>query len=149
MHGPAGAGIMRVVEDYPPNYDEIAARFGMRAARAIFSWGDVIYNPAGIFVTPALMAHEEIHGARQAGDVVGWWRRYLDEPEFRLAEEIPAHQAEYRAACLTAHNRNKRRFIQKAIAARLAGPLYGRMIPGHEARRLLRQHTEGERGDGQ
>ena len=133
--------MMRIVEDYPPIYGEIAARFGKRAARAIFSWGDVIYNPSRIVVTPALMAHEAVHGARQAGDIRGWWRRYLDDPEFRLAEEIPAHQAEYCAAIAAAHNRNERRFIQKAIAARLAGPLYGRMIPGHEARRILREQT--------
>ena len=135
---------MRIAEDYPPNFDEIAARFPEAKRKGvIFSFGDTIYNPSGIFISRALFAHETMHGLRQGDDVTGWWRRYMDDGAFRLAEEIPAHQAEYRFAMLDAPNRNERRWMEKAIAARLAGPMYGRMIGGAEARRIIKVGANG------
>lgn len=137
---------MRIVEDYPPNWDELTRAFNVAGKKVICAWGGIIYNPNGAEVTPALFAHEAVHGERQAGDIVGWWRRYMDDAAFRLAEEIPAHQAEYRAAIAEARNRNERRFHEKEIAARLAGPVYGRMIKLPDARRLIKQTAnEGAR----
>lgn len=131
--------MMRVVEDYPPLWDEINARFHLDGWRPILAWGDIIYNPTGIVVTPSLMAHEAVHGRRQAGDIEGWWRRYMEDAAFRLAEEIPAHRAEYQVALAGAANRNARRATEKLVAKRLSGALYGRMITLPAARRLIRQ----------
>lgn len=138
---------MRIVEDFPPNWDELTRAFNVAGKKVICAWGGIIYNPNGADLTPALMAHEAVHGARQAGDVVGWWRRYIDDADFRLAEEIPAHQAEYRAAIKQAANRNQRRWHEKKIAVRLASPLYGRMITLPKARRLIKQPASNE-GEG-
>lgn len=140
---PTPTGPMRIVADFPPLYDEIAAAFDLRGIQAIFCWGGRIYNPSGILITPALMAHEAVHGARQGLDITGWWRRYIEDPAFRLAEEIPAHREEYRVTVEHARNRNERRAAEKGIARRLASPLYGRMITLPAARRLVRQ--EGHR----
>lgn len=134
---------MRIAEDYPPLFDEIAERFpAARGKGVIFAFGSIIYNPSGIHISRALFAHETMHGQQQGDDVTGWWRRYMDDVEFRLEQEIPAHQAEYRFAMLDAKDRNDRRFMTKAIAARLAGPLYGRLITGAEARRILKLSPE-------
>lgn len=128
----------RIVFERPPIFDDARAKFGPRVDRAIFSWGDIIYNPSRIYVTPALVEHEAVHGARQRPDIAGWWRRYLDDAEFRLGEEIPAHQAEYRH--LNQHgNRNDRRAAAKLIASRLASPLYGRLITAPAAEALLKE----------
>lgn len=128
----------RIVCERPPIFDEARAKFGARVERAIFSWGGIIYNPARIAVTPALLRHEAVHGERQEPDIAGWWKRYLDDAEFRLAEEIPAHQAEYRH--LAEHgNRNERRAAAKLVASRLASPLYGRLITAPLAEALLKE----------
>jgi hypothetical protein len=138
---------MQIVVDFPPNYAEINAAFGLerRGARAIFAWGDRIFNPHAINVVPCLIAHEQVHGARQGADVDGWWRRYIDDPAFRLAEEIPAHAAEYHVL-VGAHgnNRNARRQYLARIASRMAAPLYGYNPPlsAERARAYLKRALE-------
>ena len=134
---------MIVVRDYPPLFDEIDAKFRVRGKRGvIFSWGDRIYNPHGVDIPPALMVHEQVHGARQLGDVEGWWRRYIDDVVFRFNEELLAHQAEYDAMCEAARDRRERRWALKVVANRLAGGLYGSMITKDVARQLLRADRE-------
>lgn len=128
---------MEIVNDYPPIYDEIDAAFSVRNLRGvIFCFGDIIYNPGGGTVTPSLIAHEEVHRDRQGSDVLGWWRRYIDEAEFRLSEEIPAHQAEYWHVAEGA-NRAVRRRALKIVAKKLAAPLYGKIITLDEAKKII------------
>lgn len=141
---------MRIVHEFPPLYAEMQAAFpGMRGIKPIFAWGDVIYNPHRIAITPQLEVHESVHAERQLKfrlpehtdaaiaeletradfqhwRVEAWWRRYMADPAFRLMEELLAHAAEYRAyidspTC----NRHIRRAALKAIAQRMASPLYG------------------------
>lgn len=132
---------MRVVTALPPMFAEIDAAFDVADKPVIFAWGDAIYNPLGAGISPELMAHEAVHGARQNGDPAGWWRRYIAEPAFRLAEEVPAHQAEYQAFCegnANGHLRNARRLFLRGLASRLSGPLYGRLISFEDARRAIK-----------
>jgi len=127
----------KIVRDYPPNYDRICRAFGVAGKRGIvFSWGDRLYVPDGDIVPAQLAAHEAVHGERQVGDIEGWWRRYMDDADFRLAEELLAHRAEY--DWLMSGNRRQRRGALKATAERLAAPLYGPMCSVTEARALLR-----------
>jgi len=133
---------MRVVQALPPLFDEIDAAFNVRGKRVIFAWGDKIFNPAGITVTPELLAHEQVHGERQGADVEGWWRRYIAEPEFRLLEEIPAHVEEFKSLCAQhAHRwhskRAMRRTFAAAIARKLSSPLYGGLISFAQAKEAL------------
>lgn len=132
---------MKVVVAPPPMFDEIDAVFHVKGKPVIFAWGDTIYAPQGGPVSEALQAHEAVHGARQSNDIEGWWRRYMTDPAFRLAEEIPAHRAEYRwhAAQPNAHQavkgfRSRLAFHEADIARRLSGPLYGAMISNARAR---------------
>jgi len=126
-----------IVRDFPPNYDEIANAFRIAHRRdVIFSFGAVIYNPFGVRIGAHLFAHEAVHGERQRGHVEEWWRRYIDDARFRLAEEIPAHQAEYRWF-LANGNRAQRRAARTQIATRLASPLYGRLIGRSAAEAML------------
>lgn len=118
-------------------FDEIDAIFNVKGKPVIFTWGDTIYNPAGIFITPELRAHEEVHFVRQTGDtpaIEAWWKRYLIDEEFRLAEELPAHRAEFQKFCQTHKDRNARNKFLTTIAARLAGPLYGGLLTLPQAR---------------
>ena len=132
--------IIRV--ERPPLYEEIDAAFHIQGKPIIFCFGLTIYNPAGGPIRPELIAHEAVHGFRQGTDIEGWWRRYIADQNFRLDEEIPAHQAEYAHFCQ--HNphharRNNRRLYLHHVASRLASPLYGKMIRYEDARRLMKE----------
>lgn len=130
---------MRVVRERPPIYDEIVAAFpDASGPGVIFAWGDTIFNPSATDIGRALMAHEAVHGQRQGADVRGWWRKYLADPQFRLDEEVPAHVAELRVIRSTLTTRHARKDALRAIAARLASPLYGGLISPRDAEKLLR-----------
>ena len=80
-----------------------------------------------------------MHGARQLaypGGVEHWWLRYVESPEFRLAEKLPAHQAEF-----AWHRRHEGRHAQDRalakIAGRLSGPLYGSVMSLEDARAMI------------
>mgnify|MGYP001570703982 CR=1 FL=1 len=138
---------MLTIHDFPPIFDEIDARFHVRGKPIIFAFGDRIFNPTGIALTPHLMAHEAVHSRRQGGDIVGWWRRYIDDPQFRLEEEIPAHRVEYRsmiaAAAFGVGNRHERRSVMSHAAidvgVKLASPLYGRLVGRGRAIQLVKE----------
>lgn len=124
------------VRDLPPNYREIDKKFKIGNKKIIFAYGNRIYNPSGIEIPPQLRDHEYVHCYRQKGQPEEWWRAYIDDPVFRLNEEIPAHIAEYEN--LIRHgSRNERRMAAKLVSERLAAPLYGGLITKAKAKKLL------------
>ena len=126
----------------PPLYDLINQTFKIAGKPVFFAWGKFIYNPTATKIPPQLLAHEEVHGARQATypmGVLGWWVEYCRSPAFRLAEEVPAHRAEYRYLAAKSRNRQARRTNLRTVAKRLSGPLYGRMISLSKARQLIQE----------
>jgi hypothetical protein len=126
----------------PPLFDEIDAAFHVAGQPVIFAWGDTIYNPEGGAISVPLQAHEAVHGQRQAGNPESWWRAYIADPEFRLAEEIPAHQVEYRELCRIeslGRSRSGRRRLLRYVAIRLCSPLYGQLITYDRARKAIKE----------
>lgn len=130
---------LKIVRAHPPNIDLIDAAFHVKARRGIvFAYGDSIYNPTGNDLPKAIIAHEEVHCIRQSNNPDLWWNFYIADVEWRLHEEILAHRAEWRAHCADpALSRNNRRWILKQVSAKLANPLYGRMINGDRARVVI------------
>ena len=131
-----------IVVAKPPIYDLIAERFDIEGKPVIFSWGSRIYNPTGFTISNALLAHEAVHGERQTDediDIRAWWYEYLAEPEYRLAEELPAHIAEYRYLCDAEPDRNRRAQYLSAIAHRLSSPLYGNIVSYPTAMKAVRK----------
>lgn len=132
---------MDVVKALPPNYDAIAARFNLvafPAATFFFCFGDRIYTDKPNLVTPAILAHEEVHSRRQArhGNVLDWWERYLADDHFRLIEEVASHKAE-----LAWHEKNSPRALLRQarhiIVSKLSHPIYGPMVDRHGAKKYL------------
>ena len=138
---------MRIVDAWPPNIEAIRAAFPIaNRTDIVFAFADRVFAPGGQHLHPATQAHERVHCERQAGylgegaqgsldRVLKWWDAYILHPAFRLAEEIPAHRAEYLwwATRPGADKpidgfRSARLYHLNAIAVRLASPLYGRMI---------------------
>jgi hypothetical protein len=133
--------MIRQVFDYPPMIDEIDAVFHVKGQPVLFAWEDRLYNPMRTPVGTELEKHEEEHFKQHKafpGGVEAWWRKYLVDIEFRLAQEIPAHRAEY-LAMLDKYGdvrNNRRRFLSR-VALRLAAPLYGKMITVAEAKKVI------------
>ena len=128
---------MKVINQKPPNWRAIWDAFSPPHG-AIFCYGKCIYNPSGGNVTPSLIKHEEIHSEQQGKDPDGWWEKYIADPAFRLEQEIPAHQAEYRDIIQRHPDRRKRRYYLRVLSHRLAGRLYGRMITVAEAKKVIK-----------
>lgn len=136
---------MKILTADPPNIGEIDAAFRVRGQAVFFAYGDTIYNPSGNPIPAAIIEHEKVHLARQAG--IGpeeWWRRYIADKRFRLDEEIPAHRAEFaywqrQPGILdpVPGFRSKLEFHRLRIAQRLSSPLYGSMVSTSEAKRLI------------
>jgi hypothetical protein len=121
----------------PPNFEQILAAFpDADKPGVIFAYGKDIYNPSGGLIPPALLAHEQVHQTRQQGIKLGlagedaWWRRYIDDTEFRYNEELLAHVAEYKAQLReTSSDRNYRAKLLQSTAQRLIAPLYNYAPP--------------------
>jgi hypothetical protein len=126
---------VKVIKAYPPNYAAIRkACPQVRGQAIIFAYGDTIYYPGPGKLSPSLIAHEEVHGARQLWDPEAWWARYLTEPKFRLDEEVLAHRAEYQAL----FNSGAKFEELDKVARRLCSPLYGAGMTLERARDLVR-----------
>lgn len=138
---------MKISFDRPPLWEAIDKKFKVAGKPVIFAWGDTIFNPQRVPLTKELIAHEEEHGRRQFAypcEAIGWelatemwWQRYLIDPAFRLAEEIPAHVAEYRAYCKRHRGGGSQRQMLQMIAGKLAAPLYGNLVDVKQATTLI------------
>ena len=47
---------MRILEEYPPIIERIQETFELKG-REILTWGDIIYNPSGVYISDELFAH--------------------------------------------------------------------------------------------
>lgn len=135
---------MRVLYERPPFYEQLHEKFGVKGTGAIFTFGNVIYAPGGGKITRELFAHEEIHCEQQGlswDGIESWWHRYMDDPAFRLSQEIPAHRAEY-LAYVKRHASGRERFLIH-VAGRLCGPLYGNLLSLDKAIEEIMEREQG------
>ena len=131
---------MKIINSNPPNIDELDSKFNIRGKPIIFTYGDIIYNPLNVFVSPELMSHEEVHSVRQTNDRASielWWEKYLIDPEFRLNEEVLAHRAEFKKYCETHKDRNNQNLFLNGISQRLSSSMYGNMLTVNKARKKI------------
>lgn len=127
---------MKIIPDFPPNVADIEALVpGLRETKGlIFAHGGAVYNPSGTHLPEWILAHEQVHLDRQGDLSSSWWKRYLADPEFRFAEELPAHRVEWKVFCRHEKRREARARYLNFMAQRLAGPLYGRLVTMAAAR---------------
>ena len=131
---------MKVIYEYPPNIEEIDAKFNVKGKPIIYTWGDIIYCPIYTVISPELYVHEGIHSKRQTSDlknIEAWWARYLVDDEFRLNEELLAHKAEYRKFCDGNKDRNARNLYLNSVSSRLSSSMYGNMMTQSQARKII------------
>jgi hypothetical protein len=129
-----------IIIDRPPNFEQIKAAFPRSEGPGVmFAYDGNIYNPSGIVIPPALIAHEQVHLDRQkamgprplsttqysGADL--WWDRYLEDCEFRYNEELLAHVAEFKMQ--KSSDRNVSASLLMRTALRLIAPLYNYQPP--------------------
>lgn len=133
----------QILQEYPPNIEQIAAVFPMAKTRkdVIFAYGEAIYNPSGQDLPQEILAHEMVHCMRQldhAEGVVGWWQEYLTDPDFAYYEELLAHRAEYSSIIERHPCRPMRRKALRHVAKKLSSALYGKLVTFEQAKRALK-----------
>lgn len=129
---------MKVVTDYPPNYELLKATFKLQP-NVVFTYGDTLYNPGGGVLEEHLMVHEETH-AKQQSNADSWWKRYIEDKEFRLSQELEAYRAQYQY--LLEHNdRAYRRRVLRQISKDLSGGIYGNLLSQAEAKALIKEEV--------
>lgn len=129
---------MKIVNDNPPNIDDIKALFVIPDS-ACFTYGNTLYVPNGAHIDDALFAHEETHERQQAIlTPEKWWKFYLLSPEFRISQEVEAYQNQYRVMKERIHNREELNRALLHLAKALAGPMYGNSISVTEATAAIR-----------
>lgn len=127
---------------FPPNIEDIRARFGELPASAYFCYDNVIYignNSMPTPFPPDLLAHEGCHVKQQetVGGAKRWWKRYLTDDHFLLEVEIEAYKEQYRFMAKYIKDRNERFRYATRLATALASPQYGSLISQSEALRCI------------
>lgn len=120
-----------IKNERPPNFKSILEVFSSAKNHGvIFAYAPYIYNPSGVELPPEIIAHEQVHIARQQEtSPENWWALYLTNPIFRYEEELLAHRAEYKKLCELAPSRQVRRGALKTVAKKLIAPLYAYKVP--------------------
>jgi hypothetical protein len=98
----------------------------------VFAYNGEIYSDSGIY--PDILVHEKVHLKQQ--EIMGadkWQRRYLNEPDFRLSQEIPAFQAQVNSI----KDKNQKLDSRIKCARALSGKLYGELLSFQEAYKRL------------
>ena len=127
--------------DKPPVWEECNKLFKL-SGREVWTFGDVVFNPAKLDIPDHLWAHESVHGEQQKHDATVaklWWMRYIDDQKFRVDQEVEAYQAQYRFICTKLKDRNARYRNLHILATDLCGPMYGRAISYTDAIRRIKE----------
>lgn len=132
---------MKIVNQFPPRYEEIKKAFNLDPKSPIvFTVGETIYNPMGCVIDEPLMKHEETHFLQQTDTGIDyWWDRYLTDPKFRFYQELSAYQKQYQLAKRVIKDRESLHRFLWNISRDLSGPMYGNIINFQEAMSKIKQ----------
>jgi len=120
--------VIQIKHEPPPNYKAITAAFSFGDVTPIFAYAPYIYDPFMAGVPAELIAHEQVHITRQGALPELWWESYIADENFRLAEELLAHVAEY-YVLTNGRGRPERRRVFAYLERRLRAPIYGYKPP--------------------
>lgn len=137
---------IKIKNEKPPKHiwDKAHAMFEIDDARTVYTYGDTIYNPAGVHLEQEILDHESVHVRQQEATEGGpdaWWTKYFDDMAFRFAQEAQAYARQYNTYCINNRDGNDRtRYLYK-IASILSGPMYAVDVPHAETVRLIKAYA--------
>lgn len=134
---------MIIKEEYPPNIEDIKKVFPIiNEHKPVFAYGDTIYNPYKIKVTPDLEHHELTHSRQQGQFPEVWWYQYLSNKEFRLEQELEAFCEQYKFAKDNGVKGKVLDWAREQMSMQLCSELYGNLISYGEAESKLRNYVK-------
>ena len=127
---------MKISTEKPPNWDLITKHFPVTWGGIIVTYGDTIY--CAVPLSDQKASHEAVHVIQQTSmGVDKWWKQYIDDPAFRLQQEIEAYRKEVKYVKEKCKDRNLQYKIIRQICLDLSSPVYGSIISAEEAKKRL------------
>ena len=134
---------INITNEFPPQYiyNACVEKFGVSFRKGvIFTVGKNIHVFEKEKLTKDLIEHEITHVIQQMKmGVEKWWDKYLNDPEFRLEQEVEAYREQYKYA-LKAFDREDRRMFLNDISKHLSGYMYGNLVTQEEAKELIKNY---------
>lgn len=124
--------MLEIIYEQPPFISEAREIFRLPEG-VIFTWGKKIFNPSHKAIDEPLFKHEECHSKQQGEYPDVWWSRYLKDIDFRLSQEIPAYQIQFKSAKEFIKDKNKLNTYLISLASDLSGQMYGSIMSFSDA----------------
>lgn len=143
---------IKILNSYPPNFEMILEAFPhCREAKAIFAYGETIYNPFNRKIELHSIEHEKIHFAQQSIEhgatlddkCKAWWYKYVHDIAFRFEQEVEAYRYQYAFTRKHVSDRETLSWFLGKLSENLSSTLYGSMCTRSEARRLIESKPKG------
>lgn len=134
---------MEISKEKPKIYDLLHDKFGVEWEDGIaITYGNVVYSKNDL--RPDLKVHEQVHIDQQTFPGMSpelWWKRYIDDSEFRLKQEVEAYreQVKFFQRNVGLMSRNNRRHWISQLAKDLSGSMYGNVISYEKALLLIKE----------
>ena len=135
---------IEIKEARPPQWiwDDLHRLFEIDDTMTIYTYGTSIYDPRGTHkkISNSVIIHEMKHMEQQEqiGGPDLWWKKYIEDPEFRKQQEIEAYRAQYAHFCTTDRDRNNRARYLNILAGFAASPMYKINLTQSEALQLIK-----------
>lgn len=132
---------IKISNSFPPNFDQLKARFGDDNKEVIFCYGDTIYNPYNRIIREDLIVHEQVHVQQQTRNEMTpelFFNRYLTDNDFMLEAEAEAYAAQLNFLLIKEPGARNR--LLHSFAAFLTDPVYGELIDIEEAEDLISKY---------
>ena len=136
---------IQVSNEKPPQWilDAVKEKWGVEwESPVIFTYGDLITTFSGK-MSEDLLAHEGHHTIQQKNfpdGKDGWWKRYLEDDEFRLEQELECYRKQYRWVVEHVPNKQERFRKLKFYAESLSSPMYGDFVGFNKAMQLIKDY---------
>lgn len=135
---------MIILAEKPPIWDEAHKHFEIDDSATVYTYGDVLYNPAAVVIDQYLEAHEATHMRQQAkeGDPATWWKKYFTDAVFRIEMEAQAYGQQYRLFCQENKDRNTQMRYLWQLAVVLSSDMYRVNISHSNARLAIEYRSK-------
>lgn len=131
---------MLISNSKPAIYQVLHDRFGVEWDKGIIiTYGDTVYCKNDI--AEDFKVHEFTHVTQQKEiGPIEWWKKYLDDPDFRLRMEVEAYrnQVKYIREHTESTTRDWRRDRIDSLAQSLSSFVYGNLVTYQKALDLIK-----------
>jgi len=132
---------LELVSDYPPCWEAVHnAVPDADPKTSAFTYGNKIYVPEQKTeeIGATVLHHETQHSEQQdKSSPEAWWKKWIDDTQFRLDQEGEAYARQYWFFCSVKHDRNTRARMLHHLCANMSGDMYGRMCTYEEAKKII------------